>query len=276
VVPRQSVLHEPVSDELVPCEPRRAIVTDGIAGGRPVVRKPSVVARHPALPSVGVAMIAWGVLAVLSPAAAWLAVPGTYRQIGSEPAGHGAHGGLLTPAGLAMLTVMTAAMMAPLSTAGARRAATTGPVWWAGRACGWFLAAVLLTWTVIAVGLSSVAEMLGGVLGSPAIAAGGLILCCAIAELDPRRVARITAGDAPVRLTGNGSAGVDCARCGVLAAWRGVPVCGLPMLAMLAVPGSLLVMAILTALAAIDHLTRGRLRLLFALLYAVLGTALLL
>ena len=78
-----------------------------------------------------------------------------------------------------------------------------------------------------------------------------------------------------MRLRGTGpDANVDCARFGVLTAARGGRLCALPMLAMLAVPSSLLVMAALTALSVSDRVTQGSRRLVIAVLYVILAAAL--
>ena len=58
-------------------------------------------------------------------------------------------------------------------------------------------------------------------------------------------------------------------------ATSGFRLCALPMLAMLALPGSLPFMAVLTVLVVADRFTEGRHRVVIAVLYAFLGIALL-
>ena len=58
-------------------------------------------------------------------------------------------------------------------------------------------------------------------------------------------------------------------------ATSGFRFCALPMLAMLALPGSLPFMAVLTVLVVADRFTEGRHRLVIAALYAILGIGLL-
>ena len=139
-----------------------------------------------------------------------------------------------------------------------------------------FFAAFVLPWAVIGLCLATVAETFAGVLGSAAVAAGALTLGCAAAQFDPGRASAIEGCDRPLQLLGNGSgAAVDAARFGMSCATSGFRFCALPMLAMLALPGSLPFMALLTVLVVADRFTEGRHRLVVAALYAVLGIGLL-
>ena len=228
-------------------------------------RGPGPLARRPEIVPVTATAVAWSALAADS-MGWWGASAGT---------GHSGHG-IFTATGIAMVAAMTAAMMGPLSIGGVRTVAFTSPWWRAGRAAGIFFVTFVAAWTVIALCLATVASMLDGVLGSAATAAGALVLVCALAEFDPGRAVRMASCDRPMRLRGNGfDADVDCARFGLLSAARGVRLCALPMLAMLAMPGSLPVMAVLTGLTVTDRITEGRRRLLLAALYTVLGVGLL-
>jgi len=227
---------------------------------------PGVLARRPEIVPIAATAVAWVMLVLGWPFAGW----------GSpDPAGHTGHGGIFTPSGVAMVLVMTVAMMAPLAIPGVRTVAFTSPWWRAGRAALWFFVGYLAAWTGLAVCLAPIAETLAGVLGSPALAAAILVLACAIAQFDPRRTDLSRSCDRPMRLRGTGpDANVDCARFGVLTAARGARLCALPMLAMLAVPSSLLVMAALTALSVSDRVTQGSRRLVIAVLYVILAGAL--
>ena len=173
-----------------------------------------------------------------------------------------------------MVAAMTVAMMGPLGVPGARGVARRFPACPAGAILGFF-AAFVLTWTVIALCLATVAETLGGVLGSAAIAAGVVTLLCAAAQFDPRRHSAFAACDRPDQQGDGSSAVVDLIRFGMSGAGRGFRVCALPMLAMLALPGSLTCMALLTVLVIADRFTEGRYRWVIAALYSVLGIALL-
>jgi hypothetical protein len=190
---------------------------------------------------------------------------------------HGSSGGLFTPTGLAMVALMSVAMMGPLAVPGVRYVVSNSLWWRAGRAGLWFFGAFITTWAVIALCLQPVAELLAGVFGSASVAAGLLALVCALAQLDPRRAGRSATCDSPMRLRARGSdANTDCARFGLLCAARGFRLCALPMLAMFALPASLLVMASLTAFTVTDRVTQGRRRILIATLYTGLGVLLLL
>jgi len=227
---------------------------------------PGLLARRPEVVPVGATVLAWAALTAES-VGWWIN--------GTGAAGHAGHE-VFTPAGIVMVAAMTVAMMGPLSVPGVRTVAFTSLWWRAGRASLWFFAAFIATWTVIAACLATIASTLDGVLGTAATAAGVLVLFCALAELDPGRAVRMKSCDRPMRLRGNGfDADVDCLRFGLLSAGRGVRLCALPMLAMLALPGSLLLMALLTGLTVADRVTEGRRWLLLAALYAVLGVGLL-
>ena len=67
---------------------------------------------------------------------------------------------------------------------------------------------------------------------------------------------------------------MDSARFGLLTAGRGFRFCALPMLAMLAVPSSLLVMALLTTLSVTDRVAQGSRRLPIAVSFAILAAVL--
>ena len=224
--------------------------------GRPRDRA-SLPARRPEVLPVSAAAIAWVVL---------LVVP--------DAGGHDGHGGMLSATGVALLAVMTTAMMAPLAVPGGRTVAMESLWWRAGRAVAWFLFFFLLTWTVFAVCLAPIAQALGGVLGSPQLAAGLLTAACAAAQLDPGRALAMQACERPMRLRDKGSdANSDCARFGILCAYRGLRICALPMLAMLAMPSSLLLMAALTTAVATDRMTHGRHRLVIGVLYLILAVS---
>ena len=224
---------------------------------RPLARGPSLLARRPEVLPGATASAAWLVL-LLVPVAV----------------GHDGHGGMLSAVGIALLAVMTTAMMAPLAVPGVRTVAGNSLWWRAGRAVAWFLAFFLLTWTVIAVCLAPVAQTLGGLLGSPSLACAVLTAACAAAVADPGRAAAMQACDQPMRLRDKGTdANADCARFGIRCAYRGLRVCALPMAAMLALPSSLLVMAALTAVTVTDRVTQGRHRWTIAGLYLLLAGA---
>jgi hypothetical protein len=70
-------------------------------------------------------------------------------------------------------------------------------------------------------------------------------------------------------------ADIDCARFGVLSACRGLRLCALPMLAMLALPASLLLMALITAISLTERITQGRHRFAVSACWAAIGAVLL-
>lgn len=240
--------------------------------------RPSVRARRPEIVPIASTALAWVALAAISPMSSWstagdgsLAGGTTDRLLGT----HAGHGGVFTPAGIAMVALMTVAMMAPLAVPGVRTVAFSSARWRAGRASLWFFVAYLATWVVLSVCLAPIAEMLAGVLGSPTLAAGILAVACALAEFDPRRANLTRACDRPIALRSGPDANVDSARFGLLTAGRGLRLCVLPMLTMLAVPSSLLVMALVTALSVTDRVTQGYRRLLIAVSYLILAGVLL-
>jgi hypothetical protein len=233
---------------------------------------PSLLAGRPEIVPIASTLLAWAALAAMLPVSSWIALGGALPgQPPGMPAGHG----IFTPSGLAMVAVMTVAMMAPLAIPGVRTTAFTSPWWRAGRASVVFFTAYIATWVVFAICLAPVAETLTGVLGSAELAAGVLSLACALAQLDPRRTDLSRSCDRPTRLRGGADANTDCARFGLLTAGRGFRLCALPMLAMLAVPSSLLVMALLTAVAVTDRVTQGSRRLPIAAAYVILAGVLL-
>ena len=250
----------------------------------PRERRPSVLARHPGRLPIVVSAIGWAVLVVAQPGLLepWGSGQALSDQTASDQAlsvhAGGGHGSLFTLAGIAHATVMTVAMMAPFALSGVRTAAFTSLWWRAGRAAAIFLAAFLLTWTVIALCLDAVATAWTTWLGSAATGTAVLLGVCALAQLDPTRPVKVKRCDRGMRLRSTGSeADVDCARFGVLTAGRDVRFCALPMLAMLAADplrAGLLVMAALSALALADRITAGHRRLLIAAAYAALAAVL--
>ena len=227
----------------------------------------SLLARRPEIVPLTATVLAWAGLIADSPTVGWSAT-------GSSIAGHGAHGGVFTASGVAMVAAMTVAMMGPLAVPGAGGVARRLPTGAAGAIVGFF-AAFVLTWTVVALCLATVAETLGGVLGSAVVATGVLTLGCAAAQFDPRRSGSFAGCDRPNPQGDGSGAFVDSARYGMSCAARGFRLCALPMLAMLALPGSLPFMAVLTVLVVADRFSEGRHRLAIAVLYALLGIALL-
>ncbi len=236
-------------------------------------RGPSLLARRPEIVPITSTVLAWAALAAMLPLSAWITAGDDAP--GQLPGLHAGHSGIFTPSGLSMVAMMTVAMMAPLGIPGVRTTAFTSPWWRAGRAAAWFFTAYIATWIVFAVCLAPIAEMLAGVLGSATLAAAILSLACAVAQLDPHRTGLSRSCDRPMRLRGGTEANSDCARFGLLTASRGVRLCALPMLAMLAVPSSLLVMAVLTVLSVTDRVTQGSRRLPIAASYVVLAAVLL-
>ncbi len=241
-------------------------------------RRPSVLARRPEIIPIAATALAWGALVATSPLSSWTSFDGGVADGGAAGqvlGSHAGHGGIFTAAGLTMVGLMTIAMMAPLAIPGARTVAFASARWRAGRAGLWFVAAYLATWTVLAVCLAPIAETLAGVLGSAALAAGILTVACAIAEFDPRHTRWTEACEPPLRLRDGPDANTDCARFGLLTACCGFRLCALPMLAMLAVPSSLPVMALLTALSVADRITLGARRVPIAAAYLLLAGVLL-
>lgn len=249
----------------------------------PRQRRPSLLARRPGTLPIVVAAMGWAVLVVAEPGVLgpWGSGQAVAGPTVSVHAG-GGHGSLFTLAGIAHASVMTVAMMAPFALSGVRTAAFTSLWWRAGRAAAIFLAAFLLTWTVIALCLDAVATAwttwLGSALGSAATGTAALLAVCALAQLDPTRPERVKRCDRGMRLRPAGSdADVDCARFGVLTAGRDVRFCALPMLAMLAADQlrvGLLVMGAVSALALADRITAGRRWLLIAAAYTALAVVL--
>ena len=227
----------------------------------------SLFARRPEIVPVAATVLAWAALIADSPTVGW-------SSTGSSIAGHGAHGGVFTASGMAMVAVMTVAMMGPLAVPGARTVARRLPSRCGAALLGHF-AAFVVTWTVIALCLATVAETLAGVLGSAVVAAGVLTLMCAAVQFDPRRGSALRACDRPSQRADPSGPVVESARFGMSRAASGFRPCALPMLAMLALPGSLPFMAMLTVLVVADRFAEGRHRLVIAALYSVLGVGLL-
>lgn len=231
-------------------------------------RRPSRLASRPQTLPIVATVLAWAVLVV-----SHSAVTGSDHSGASDAA----HGSVFTPAGIGHVAAMTVAMMATFALSGVRTAAFNSLWWRAGRAAAVFLTAFLLTWTVIALCLAAVATAWTTWLGSATIGTAALLAVCALAQLDPTRPERAKRCDRPMRLRAGGpDADVDCARYGVSTACRHVRFCALPMLAMLALPGHLLMMAAVTVLALADRVTDGRRRLVIAAAYTALAVALLL
>ena len=239
------------------------------------VRQGPVLARRPALLPIAATVLAWAALVAVLPPSSWTSL-GQPPGVPGEPllGTHPGHGSIFTLAGMAMLALMTVAMMAPMAIPGVRTIAAISAWWRTGRASSWFFAAFIATWTVLAVCLAPVVELLAGVLGSATLAAGILTAVCALAEFDPRR-SQLTRACEPLRLRGGSMVNSDWARFGVLTAGRGVRLCALPMLAMLTAPASLPVMAVLTVLSVADRATDGARRLPIAAGYLVLAAVLL-
>jgi len=227
----------------------------------------SLFARRPEIVPVAATVLAWAALIADSPTVGW-------SSTGGSIAGHGAHGGVFTASGVAMVATMTVAMMGPLAVPGARAVARGLPSRCGAALLGHF-AAFVLTWTVIALCLATVAETLAGFLGSAVVAAGVLTLMCAAVQFDPRRGSALRACDRPSQRADPSGPVVESARFGMSCAASGFRPCALPMLAMLALPGSLPFMAMLTVLVVADRFAEGRHRLVIAALYSVLGVGLL-
>jgi hypothetical protein len=228
----------------------------------------SLLARRPEVIPIAATVVCWAALIAVSPTVGW-------STTGTSIAGHGTHGGVFTASGVTMVAAMTVAMMGLLAAPGARAVATRFPTR-VGGPLGWFFTAFVLTWTIVGLCLATVAETLAGVLGSAATAAGILTVLCAVAHFDPGRQNAFRACHRSVQAPGNGSgAFVDSARFGISSAASGVRLCALPMLAMLALPGSLPVMALLTVLVVADRFTECRHRVVLAVLFAALGIGLL-
>ena len=227
----------------------------------------SLLALRAEIVPVAATVLAWAALIADSPTVGW-------SSTGSSIAGHGAHGGVFTASGMAMVAVMTVAMMGPLAVPGARTVARRLPSRCGAALLGHF-AAFVLTWTVIALCLATVAETLAGFLGSAVVAAGVLTLMCAAVQFDPRRGSALRACDRPSQRADPSGPVVESARFGMSCAASGFRLCALPMLAMLALPGSLSFMAVLTILVVADRMTEGRHRWVIAPLYAAFGIALL-
>ena len=81
---------------------------------------PRPLARRPEAVPLAATAFAWVALLAISPLGWWM-------LRGADPAdvGHTGHGGVFTPSGLAMLALMTTAMMAPLAIPGVRTVAFT-------------------------------------------------------------------------------------------------------------------------------------------------------
>ena len=236
---------------------------------------PPLLARRLRIVPIVVTVVAWAMLTATAPLSAWT-IAGAADSAAASPDGHLTHSGVFTQSGLLMLALMTVAMMAPLAIPGILLVASASPRQRADRPAAWFFAVFLLTWIVVAVVFAPFATALGTLLGSSTAAAGILVVACVLVEFDPQRRAVGAPCGPPMQLHGNGSsADLGGARFGLLTACRGVRLCALPMIAMLAIPSSLLVMALLTAASVIDRFTLGRRRLVIAAGYAAMGIVLL-
>ena len=244
----------------------------------PRQRRPSLLATRPGVLPIVASAMGWALLVLTDLGVLDLRGSGRAEPASVSVHSGAGHGSLFTLTGIVHPTIMTVAMMAPFALSGVRMAAFTSLWWRAGRAAAIFLAAFLLTWTVIALCLGAVATAWTTWLGSAATGTAVLLGVCALAQLDPTRPEKVKRCDRGMRLRSTGSeANVDCARFGVLTAGRDVRFCALPMLATLAadlLPAGLLVMAAVSALALTDRITAGGRRLLLAVAYAALAVVL--
>ena len=213
---------------------------------------------------------------VIATGAAWVGLV-VASSAGTGPEGGHPHA-ITTASGLLTITVMTVAMMGPLTISGVRAVASASTGQGQGTLSGAmsFCAAFLGVWTVIAICLQPVAATVIGVLGSVTAGAAVLLALSAADQFDPRRrdpAARC--GKPPTGAPGVPHA-LAAARCGGSSAIADVRFCALPMLAMLALPGSLLAMAAITALTVLDRATVGRYRWSVATGYAAVAAAALL
>jgi len=217
-----------------------------------------VVGRWPELVPATVTAAAWAYLVLAGPRA------------------HAAHAGPLpTAGGVLGLAAMTLAMTGLLAVPGAGTAVFASPWWRARRSVTLYVAAFAGAWTAIALGLHALAAVLGWLV-EPAAAGGALLAAAALAQLHPRRALRAGDCDRPMRIRPYGpAADLDCARFGAVSAGRCARLCGLPMLAMLALPASLPLTAVLAALALAERVARRRWQVPVALSYAALAVAVL-
>jgi hypothetical protein len=146
------------------------------------------------------------------------------------------------------ITVMTLAAMSVLAVPLARSVAATSVWWRARRAVCLSFAAFTATWVAVGLALHVLVETATGVVGSPRRVAGAALIGFAVLQLHPRRRIEVQRCARPLPLRARGwNAEADCLQLGSLTALRCARVCALPMLAMVAVPESLLLMAGLTS-----------------------------
>jgi hypothetical protein len=232
-------------------QPGRAL-GDGSQGGPGVrhgaqLRRPgrrrrlSVLTRRPELVPLGAAAVGW--------AAAFTPWFGHGSAIGGTPGAGPSH-----LHHVAAISAMTLAMMSPLAIPLVRTVSSTSTWWRVRRAVLLAFAAFALTWMSIGLALHVVVEALSEPAGRPARVAGAALVAFALLQLHPRRKLQVLRCGRPRALRARGwTAEVDCLHLGADTAARCGQVCGLPMLAMVAVPSSLVLMAGLTAASLVER-----------------------
>jgi hypothetical protein len=174
------------------------------------------------------------------------------------------------------IVVMVMATMGLFAVPVVRTVASTSPWWRARRAVVIAFTAFVGTWFGVALWLHGVAESLFPLLGSAQVVAGVLVAACAGAALRPGRSRRVVRCGRPVPLRRDGwGADLDCARSGLVAALWCARLCAVPMLAMLALPGRVDVMAALPAIGLAERAGGPGARLPVSLAYAALSVAVL-
>jgi hypothetical protein len=152
------------------------------------------------------------------------------------------------------IVVMTLAMMSVLAVPMVRTVAATS-TWWRARRAVWLaFAGFVGTWVAVGLALHVLVETVTGVAGTPRELAAVALGAFALAQLHPRRRVEVRRCARPMPLRARGwSADADCLHLGALTGARCAQVCALPMLAMVAVPASLPLMAGLTAASLVER-----------------------
>jgi hypothetical protein len=188
--------------------------------------------------------------------------------------GHGGGGHLAHGAEIPAMALATMGLFAvPL----VRTVASASPWWRAQRAVAIAFASFVGTWAVVALGMHVAVELLTVVVLptdvlAAAAAAGGAALV-----FRPGRAREVVRCGKPVAIRGHGRpADADCARAGLVAALWCARLCAPGMVAMLAAPDRLWLMAALTAVALGERVWAPRGRVAVAAGYAVVSVAALL
>jgi hypothetical protein len=187
--------------------------------------------------------------------------------------GHGAGGHL---GHVAEIPAMAVASMGLFAVPLVRTVASASPWWRAQRAVAIAFTTFVGTWAVVALGMHAAVELLAVVLPANVLAAVAAASGAALV-FRPGRARRVVRCGKPVAIRGHGRpADADCVRTGLVAALWCARLCAPAMVAMLAAPDRLWLMAGLTAVGLGERAWAPRGREVVAAGYAVVSVTALL